>query len=264
MIQFLVSNLKHYHKENGENIANPIDNKNGLADQMKQALPPEAVMVYIPADCGDVQKADRYFSPLHDALRLSGIGFSEFSILDERREEEAVNRIARADLIFLGGGDPYKQHCFLEKIGLKNLLSKYSGIVLGQSAGAINMAREAFNSPEEGEGSENIHFQGLGLTEINVEPHFTCNREAERLNCYEILTAEGMDTWRNERYQREAVLRESRVRTLYGLPDGSHIRIENGEARLFGEGYRIRGGRIEKICEDGRHVRLGCERREQG
>ena len=33
------------------------------------------------------------------------------------------------------------------------------------------MAKDVFNSPEQGEDSEPIYFEGLGLTEINIEPH---------------------------------------------------------------------------------------------
>ncbi len=32
---FFTSNTKHYHKENGEKVANPIDNMNGIVNQLK-------------------------------------------------------------------------------------------------------------------------------------------------------------------------------------------------------------------------------------
>lgn len=41
-----------------------------------------------------------------------------------------------------------------------------------------------------------------------------------------------------------------------GEMDGSHIRIEEGEAWLFGEGYRIRDRRAERICRDGGYIRV--------
>ena len=47
----------------------------------------------------------------------------------------------------------YKQHEFFIEINLKELLKNYQGLVIGQSAGALNMADKVFNSPEEQENS---------------------------------------------------------------------------------------------------------------
>ena len=38
MIKILMSDFKHYHKLNGEKVANKLDNSNGIVDQIKNSL----------------------------------------------------------------------------------------------------------------------------------------------------------------------------------------------------------------------------------
>ena len=113
------------------------------------------------------------------------------------------------------------------------MLKNYNGIVIGQSAGSINMAKDVFNSPEQSENSEPIYFEGLGLTEINVEPHWKKDTSA-------------FDA--DEEYQRKYILQESKKRDIYALCDGSYIIINNNEImNIYGEAYLVKDGKISKI-----------------
>lgn len=183
MIKFLTSNLNHYHKENGNKIANEVDNTNGLVDQIKQYLKATSSILFISADSKDTEKVIQYSNLLFVALKLSGISFNEYNILYEDTKNKAKELVNKADFIFLSGGDTYIQNCFFNEINLKELLKNFDGIVMGQSAGSINMATNVFNSPEEKEESEPIYFEGLGLTELNIEPHF--NLDSTNFNEYE-------------------------------------------------------------------------------
>jgi len=99
------------------------------------------------------------------------------------------------------------------------------------------MADDVFNSPEEMEKSEPVFFKGLGLTDINAEPHF-------------MLDDTNFDE--SENYQRNAILSESNNRKIYGQCNGSHILIDNdGNATIYGETYLISNGQISLICENG-------------
>ena len=107
---------------------------------------------------------------------------------------------------------------------------------MGQSAGAINMAEHCFNSPEELEESEPVFFDGLGLTNINIEPHFV----------YDVTNFN-----ENDKYQRNAIINESYNRPIYGQCNGSHVFIDdNNIATIYGETYLITNGNIEKICDN--------------
>ena len=184
------------------------------------------------ADKSEFEKVDMYSSLLFESLKLSGIVFKEYNVLDARTISRAKEFIEKASFIFLSGGDTYLQNEFFKEIHLKELLNNYDGIIVGQSAGSINMANDVFNSPEKGEDSEPIYFEGLGLTEINIEPHF------------KIDTSKFEE---NEKYQRNYILKESQKRDIYALCDGSYILISNDEKKIFGETYLIKDGKISRI-----------------
>lgn len=94
------------------------------------------------------------------------------------------------------------------------------------------MSKDVFNSPEQGEDSEPIYFEGLGLTEINIEPHWKTD------------TSEFDE---NEKYQRNYILNESQKRDIYALCDGSYVLISNEGEKIFGETYLIKDGKISRI-----------------
>ena len=236
MIRFLTSDFKHYHKVNGQKIANSFDNTNGIVNQIKEYLKEKNTILFISADSKDIEKVSLYSQLLFEGLRLSGIEFKDYLVLSDETKNNAKEYIEKADLIFLSGGDTYIQHQFFTEIKLKDLLVNFNGLIIGQSAGAINMANSVFNSPEDQEQSEPIFFDGLGLTNINIEPHFKYNDT-------------NFDD--NEKYQRNAIIKESYNRQIYGQCNGSHIIIDdNNVATVYGDTYLIENGNITKICNN--------------
>ena len=212
MIRILTSDFKNYEKKDGIKITRPMSNENGLVDQLKNALKRNKKVVFVSSDINSTpDSVESYARIFFDSMKMVGITFEEYCILDGTKVNKSKEYIENADLVFLCGGDTYNQHLLFEKINLKLLLSTYSGIVMGQSAGAINMAERCFNSPEELEESEN----------------------------------------ENEKYQRKVIIDESYNRPIYGQCNGSHVFIdENNIATIYGETYLIINGNIEKICEN--------------
>jgi len=240
MIKFLTSNLMHYHKSNGEIVVNEIDNSNGLVNQLKQYLKDNKCVLFIASDSADIDATDKHSKLLFDALSLSGINFENYYMLDQRNKDKTVEYISQANLIILNGGSTYLQNNFFKEINLKENIENYDGVVLGISAGSLNMSTEVFNSPEELDNSEPINFDGLGLTDINIEPHFVLEMSP--------------DPTQEEIYQRKYIEKESITRDLIGLVDGSHILINDEGNYLYGESYLIRDGNISKICNNGEGV----------
>ena len=232
MIRILTSDFKNYEKKDGIKITRPMSNENGLVDQLKNALKRNKKVVFVSSDINSTpDSVESYARIFFDSMKMVGITFEEYCILDGTKVNKSKEYIENADLVFLCGGDTYNQHLLFEKINLKLLLSTYSGVVMGQSAGAINMAEHCFNSPEELEESEPVFFEGLGLTNINIEPHFVY--DTSRFN-------------ENEKYQRKVIIDESYNRPIYGQCNGSHVFIdENNIATIYGETYLIINGNIE-------------------
>ena len=241
MIRILASDFKNYEKVNGVKKVCPMDNANGIVNQIKNNLRSFKKIVFVASDVNDTREnVLRYANILFDSMKMAGINFNEYLVLDGESKDSASNYINDASLVFLCGGDTYKQHEFFTEIQLKQLLKNYQGIIIGQSAGALNMAKNVFNSPEDQEKSEPVFFNGLGLTSINIEPHFV----------YDISNFNN-----NEKYQRTAIIRESYNRIIYGQCNGSHIFIDNDNvARVCGETYLIHNGRVECICKNGSSI----------
>ena len=235
------SDTKHYHEINGKKIPNEIDNTNGIVDQIKNLIDVNNAILYIASSPDDALKVDSYSSLIFNGLKLSGISFIEYFILDNRTKNNASEYIKKANVIFLSGGDTYIQNEFFNQIHLKELLQDFDGIIIGQSAGAINMAEFVYNSPEDGELSEPIYYNGLGLSNINIEPHF-------------VLDTTKFDDM--QMYQRKHLLEESKKRPIYALSDGSHILQTDESIMVCGESFLIKNGVITLICTDKQTINI--------
>lgn len=237
MIKILTSDFNNYETKNGVKITRPINNENGIVDNLKQLLKKRGKVIFVASDADNSPElVESYAKIFFDSMKMSGITFDKYYILDGTKADKAKEYIDNADLVYLCGGDTYKQHLFFQTINLKEILFTYSGIVMGQSAGAINMAEYCFNSPEKSEESEPVFFDGLGLTNINIEPHFVY--DTSNFN-------------KNEIYQRKSIINESYNRPIYGQCNGSHILInEDDNVTIYGETYLVINGNIEKICEN--------------
>lgn len=130
----------------------------------------------------------------------------------------------------MGGGYPLEQMTFFNTLNLSEIIKKYKGTIIAQSAGAINCANKALSIPEEiSRFDDPSTWEGLGITNLNIEPHF--KMEIDHTNLEEKLI-------------REKLLNLSLNNKIIGLPDGSHIRILDELVETFGENYIIENGII--------------------
>ncbi len=224
------SNTLHYEKEDGIKIPKELDNTNKIVDCIKEFTKDSKTFLFISASHSDFEKVDSYSNLLFEGLKLSGITFDKYLILDDRTKDKVKNYVNESDVIFLSGGSTYEQNCFFNELGLRDLLKDYDNLIIGQSAGSLNLAKDVYNSPEDGDDSEPIYLEGLNLSELNIDPHFSLE--------YDIND-------KNQVYQREHILKESYKRRIYGLCDGSHILEIDGKIQTSGEIYIIENGIIE-------------------
>lgn len=169
------------------------------------------------------EKTDYYFHFFLLMFAKAGIYFEETYVVDSRMSaEEAQKRVAEADVIWLSGGDTPVQFQYLRKYGLDAVIKQHDGIVIGMSAGSINMAKTSICTLSCGHERLEI-YNGLGCVDISVEPHFIRN---------EII---------NE------VLELSETYTIYGLCDDSFIVCEDNSIQFYGEVYKLSDRKIEQI-----------------
>lgn len=241
MTLFLTSNIGGVKKENGQKYATNFFEQNKFLENLKKHIKNNKKFVLIASNPTNYEQNDLFLDLDKKALNLSGIDFDEYLVLDNRNKIDACNILKNSDLIFLCGGDTFVQNEFFNEIQLKEHIKKVNSVIVGISAGSINAALNVFNSPECKEDLVNSsNLQGLGLTSINIEPHF-------RLNNTNTL---------NEKIQREAIIKESYNRDIYAIPDGSYILEDSNYIYLYGECYKIKNGNINLICKDDEMIKI--------
>ena len=220
--------------------------KNAFVDNLRAHWKPDSRLVVICSDPYNDPLNDEMCDTFTKCFRYHGLTVSSSVMLDGRNERDAAGMIALSDVILLGGGHVPTQHAFFERIGLKKLLRGYTGMIMGVSAGSMNCTDPVYAQPElPGESVDPDYkrfIPGLGLSRVQVLPH------------YQMVKDNILD---GKRLFEDITFGDSFGRTFYALVDGSYVMRIDDEYTLWGEGYRIRDGRIEHICRDGEHITIG-------
>ena len=159
--------------------------------------------------------------------------------------EAVLERLDEMDAIILAGGHVPTQNAFMKKLNLKEKLEGYQGILLALSAGSMNCAEIVYASPElDGEALDPDYqrwITGLGLTKVNIFPHF------------QYLRTVMLDGFR---MVEDITYSDSMGHEFLALNDGSYLVLEDGVETVYGEAYRIKDGCLTQICKNGEFVVL--------
>lgn len=196
-----------------------------LVNELKKSIKKYDNLLFISSDPNDYSKTEQYAKIIEKSLSLAGIKFEMSDIIDSRNWLFTKGLVKNSDLIILLGGDPITQMEFFNNIELKDKIKKVDGCVMGISAGSINMASYVYCS-KDANIEQSVYYRGLGLTSINVEPHFDITNES-RIN--------------------DILLDDSKEREFIGLPNDSFIAIDEKEIKLYGDAYYFKDGSYSKI-----------------
>ena len=211
---------------------------NAFIDNIRQALPENPRVLFICADPEDHQGVCRFAAETTAAFAEAGIAFSCYHVLDGRNSRSTQALLNRSDFVILSGGHVPTQNAFFQKIHLPQLLQDFEGTVMGISAGSMNCAEWVYVQPEEpGESSPDFprFAPGLGLTEVNILPHYQQVKDniLDGLRLFEDITYP-----------------DSQDNCFFALPDNSYIYQDPEHLLLFGEGYCLCDGVMEQISEN--------------
>lgn len=146
-----------------------------LGEQLRNDLIDTKRIVYIPASNKEekIKRVIEEKMPIfREHFKKVGIEFQEeFCITPETEKEEAQSLVKDSNMIMLMGGNPFHQKNLLEAKGLTNLLKNYSGVILGFSAGAMNMSKYIVITPCSEEYPDFDVREGLNLSNISIFPH---------------------------------------------------------------------------------------------
>ena len=214
-----------------------VDEMNGFVHQLHARWTPNARCLMISAAPADDGFNDMVCHTMRGSFERSGFTFSCFDSWDDRTADTSAEALNSYDVVMLGGGHVPTQNEFFQRIGLRESISSFRGIIIGISAGTMNSADLVYAQPElPGESTDPSYerfLSGLALTRTNILPH------------YQMVKDSLLD---GRRLFEDITYSDSFGRRFLALTDGSYLLIENGEEMVFGEAYVITDGRTDPLC----------------
>ena len=213
---------------------------NGFIDRIRGALPRNPRVVFVCSNPEDHSGICEFAAITTAAFAEVGIHFSGYQVLDGSNASHAYGMITHSDFVVLAGGHVPTQNAFFRKIRLRHILQKYKGVVMGISAGSMNMADEVYIQPEDPGESIDPDYRrfgsGLGLTTVNICPHY--QKVKDRI----------LD---GKRLFEDITYGDSMGKTFYALPDNTYFYQDDQGLLLCGKAWRIRNGILELLTWDG-------------
>ena len=164
-------------------------------------------------------------------LDQAGIIFDEYHLINYRvQKEDAQTLIQNASVILLLGGDTLKQHGFLMEYELSDSIKKSGAVVMGASAGAINMSAKWLCSKNFGYQVEiSSVYDGIGLDDFSVLSHF--------------------DLENNMALVQGELSPLSEEINIYASNKDCAIRVKGDKIDILGNVYLISRSKIQKMDE---------------
>lgn len=198
-----------------------------ISKEIKEKVDQPTNMVVIPADPNNYIKNDKQFNGNESVIGV----FKTFKkifpdlniiLLDNRVDSEiGLNELKKADIIYLLGGNPFVQLEYLQKSNYSDTICNTNALIIGVSAGSMNLAIDSYYSKDE-DYPESIIYKGLGIVDITVDPHFDINNE-EQVN---------------------EIIINSKKRRIIGLPNDSAVIISNNDVKYIGNIYLFENGEL--------------------
>lgn len=240
---FLTSAVGGIKKTEHGKEATEFNNSEGFIDRLKKHIKNIDNIVFVSSNPDGYAKSDEYFKLFTEAFNIDGFNIKNITILDHRFNGNLEKTIMSADVVFLTGGHTPTQNKYLFEIGLDKLLQKYDGIVIGQSAGSMNLSKTVYappDSPQDFTSEYKTTFEGMGLTDIKIMPHmagaYNDNVDGNGKNTYDYC------------------LEDSFNFSIFGIFDGGFIEISAGKATAYGKTLLIKDGICKELCGNGENI----------
>lgn len=164
-------------------------------------------------------------------LDQAGIKFDKYYLINyEVQKEDAQALIQNASAIFLLGGNTLKQNEFLIEYELPDLIKKSSAVVMGASAGAINMSAKWLCTKNFGyEVETSSVYDGIGLDNFSVLSHFDLENNMELV--------------------QDELSALSKEINIYASNKDCAVRVKGEKIDILGNVYLISHSKIQKLEE---------------
>ena len=112
-----------------------INPANGFADRIRASVPSPCKVLFICSDPDSHEQTDGFAQAVRANLEALGLQFNQYAVLDGRNEDKAGELVGGAELIILAGGHVPTQNRFFVKVGLREWMRSFDGVLVGISAG---------------------------------------------------------------------------------------------------------------------------------
>jgi len=195
-----------------------------LSELLKTYIKTGMSFVFVASEFENIhEKTDWYCNNFLKMFSDCGITFGSSMVIDSRiSRKTAQDTVRNADVLWLAGGYTPTQFAYLESYGLIPYIREQKGVIIGMSAGSINMAKTAICTLTCKHDKLEI-YEGLGLVEFSVEPHFDKNNISNEL------------------------LELSKKYKLYGLCDDGAIICTENNTLYLGDVFLIDNSNVTKV-----------------
>lgn len=139
-----------------------------IAEVLKKELTVRDSLVFISTWPDDFAQNDEDSHGMHNMFAERNMPFAKHSVIDNRTEaDEAVRLIREASCIFLMGGNATWQFDLMNRKGILNEIRQSSAVILGVSAGSMNMGTHVVDIYES-----LTPYEGLGFADITIKAHY--------------------------------------------------------------------------------------------
>lgn len=139
-----------------------------IADVLKENLEIRDSLVFVSCQPDHYEQNDADSDGMHEMFAERGMGFHKHSVIDHRTgTDEAVRLIRKASCIFLMGGNATQQYQLMQEKSIFEEIRGSSGVILGVSAGAMNMGKHTVDIYET-----TTPYEGLGFADITIKAHY--------------------------------------------------------------------------------------------
>lgn len=202
-----------------------VDYPTDVMNELRKEVKKDYKFCFIPTFFDEIKKNKERCEKILKILKKQGIEICESFIIDDSIDDKkALEIIKKCDIFFLTGGDTLKQIEGINNKKIKDALRDNGKITIGLSAGSINLAKRVLLARDVNDNiPKTIIYDGVGLTEINVEPHCDFN---------------DLNHW-------DDLLETSKINEIYCMCDNCSIVIRDNKTKIYGNYCIIKDGKIK-------------------
>lgn len=177
-----------------------------------------AKIIFIPFAVKEIEKRESRVNAISNALKEHKEFFFFVLNEDKQTKEEMIKEVNEGDALFILGGDPILLLNEIKRLGLKDTIINFEGVLIGYSAGAMILSEKLIIPGGMDKNYPNSKIlEGVGEFDFSIVPHYTP--------------------------ESNSILKElSKNKEIYAIPDKSALIIKNGgRIKKIGKVYSFKG-----------------------